>query len=69
VEATHKPTNNPTHSTNPTAAMYPKALQNIIGVGYVMFVGCIWDFFPGRIPPLFTPVFANYLPGEFEGVL
>jgi hypothetical protein len=30
--------------------MHPKALQDINGVEYVRFVGCIWSFCPGYAP-------------------
>jgi len=39
-----RPPNNPTHSTNLTPAIYPKALQNIIGVNRVNCAGCKWNF-------------------------
>jgi hypothetical protein len=44
-----KPTNNPSDSTDPSAAITHEAFQTITTVESVRSVGCKWSFLPGGI--------------------
>jgi hypothetical protein len=61
-----KPTNNPTHSTDPSPGRLPQALPPHQHRRVVRFVGCIRGFYPG-VDPILFPQHTTYLPANSEG--